>query len=246
MKTYVGALLCCLSCLSFAQTTFQEQAARLQNINAFLLDFRPATAPLRFSRSTLEVSFDLNPQPTINTRVGNKDEPIDPPSIVPKLRGRYILSGGLFIGGAVAPGIEFEGYEADTISLEAGYRFEIGAWQLGLRAAYTDGDVVGPITETDAEDEFTLSNQSYDLSIGRRFGNLHVYGIVGQVSTETELDIALDGVHLENEEDALYLGAGAIYNRGRWGVTLEQHFTDDYLAHVILGLGYRFGKGGVR
>lgn len=246
MRFITGALLCWLGATCFAQTTFQEQAARLQNINAFLLDFRPATAPLRFSRSTLEVSFDLNPQPSINTRVGNKNEPIDPPSVVPKLRGRFIMKNGLFLGAAIAPGVAFDDYEADTLSLEAGYRFAWQAWRFGLRLAYTDGDVVGPITERDVEDRFVLTNRSADFSFGRHFGRINLYGLVGQVSTETELDVTADGVHLENEEDALYYGGGLTYTYKRWGLTLEQQFTDDYLAHVILGVGYRFGKGRVQ
>ena len=148
--------LVCLSCLAagfpvLAQTTFQEQAARLQNINAFLQDFRPGTAPERVSKNRLELAFELYPQPDLDTRVGRKDEPIDPPSVVPRVRARYLLKNGLFLGGSAVPGIEFQDYDADTVAAEVGYRFKLGKTTLQLRASYSDGDITGPITEIDAK-----------------------------------------------------------------------------------------------
>jgi hypothetical protein len=221
------------------QTTFQEQAARLQNINAYLLDFRPAGAPWLPEENTFEVVFDLNPQPTIDTRVGTKDEPIDPPSLVPKLRARYLWSSGLMVGAAYAPGIELEDYEADFISLELGYRFELFSCGWAVRASYSDGDVTGPITEPNVKDFFEYKNQGFDLSGGKSFGALYAYGFLGRVETETSLDIEIDGVHLDNEDDALYGGLGATWSWRSFGFTLEQNFTDDYLKNLILSVSYR-------
>ena len=235
-----SALWLLASSFILGQTTFQEQAARLQNINAYLLDFRPAGAPWLPEENTLELVFDLNPQPSIDARVGNKDEPLDPPSIVPKLRARYLWSSGLMIGAAYAPGIELEDYEADFISLELGYRFEFLSLGWALRASYSDGDVTGPITELDAKDFFVYENKGIDLSLGKAFGSFYGYGFLGRVETETSLDIEVDGVHLDNEDDALYGGLGITWTWHSLGITLEQNFTDDYLKNLILSASYRF------
>ncbi|MDJ0842273.1 MAG: hypothetical protein QNK37_37575 [Acidobacteriota bacterium] len=237
--------LVCLSCLAagfplLAQTTFQEQAARLQNINAFLQDFRPGTAPERVGKSRLELAFELYPQPDLDTRVGRKDEPIDPPSVVPRVRARYLLKNGLFLGGSAVPGIEFQDYDADTVAAEAGWRFKFGDTTLQLRASYSDGDITGPITETDAMDDFTFTNYSYDLAAARTFGAFHVFGFVGSIDTDTELDIESDGVHLENTESTWYAGLGVTWDWRALAFTLEQDFTDDYLANVIVSAAYRF------
>lgn len=235
----ISAIWLLPGCFLLGQTTFQEQAARLQNINAYLLDFRPASAPWLPQENTLEFVFDLNPQPTIDTRVGNKDEPVDPPSLVPKLRARYLWSSGLAVGAAYAPGIELQDYEADFYSLELGYRFELFTLGWALRASYTDGDVTGPITEPNVNDFFEFKNKGVDLSGGKAFGQLYAYGFLGRVDTETSLDIEVDGVHLDNEDDALYGGLGATWTWRSFGFTLEQNFSDDYLKNLILSVSYR-------
>lgn len=221
-------------------TTFQEQSARLQSINAFLLDFRPATAPRLPEENHWQWVLDINPQPSIDTRVGNKDEPIDPPSVVPKLRFRYLTRSGLHIGAAFAPGIEFEDYEAKYYSLELGYRFKIAGLDGALRASYSDGDVLGPITEPDVEDRFDFRNIGSDFSLGYSWPALSVYGFAGWNDIETELEVDSDGALLSHEESTYYGGLGVAYYRGHWSVTLEQNITDDYLKHVILGIAYKF------
>ena len=98
MKRYLSLLLL-LNCLPLlAQTTFQEQAARLQNINAFLMDMRPAAAPVRPDDNRFELAFELYPQPDLDTQIGRKNEPLDPPSLVPRVRLRYIMANGFFAG----------------------------------------------------------------------------------------------------------------------------------------------------
>lgn len=224
-----------------AGTTFQEQAARLQNINAYLLDFRPGTAPDKVMRHRLELALDFTPQPSVDTRVGNKDEPVDPPSVVPKVRARYLTRIGVFLGGTYVPGLEFEDYEADYYSLEAGIRRKISLWHWAARIHITDGEVTGPITEIGVKDLFTLDNQGLDFSLGRMFGPIHVYGFAGYTETDTSLEIESDGVQLENTDDTIYGGIGGTWRIGRKAaISLEQNFTDDYLKHLVLSLSYRF------
>lgn len=240
MTRLFALLLFCSCSLAFAQTTFQDQAARLQNINAFLQDFRPVAAPRLFSENVLELYFEAYPQPDIDTTVGRKEEPVNPPEIVPKVRARYLLKNGFFVGGSVVPGIEFEGYDADTVAAEAGWRRGMFNGVVQLRLSYSDGDVVGPVTEETSNDEFSYTNLSADLSYARRIGPLDVYGFLGTIDVETELLVQSDMVLLENTEATYYAGLGATWQLGRWSLTAEQNITDDYLANIIVALAYRF------
>lgn len=223
-----------------AQTTFQEQARRLQNINAYLLDFRAATPPAEADHRHWEAVFDVYPQPNVDAQVGRKNEPLDPPSWVPKLRMRYVFSSGFHLGAAYAPGIAFEGYEADYWSVELGQRFAWRAWRFGVRASYSDGDVTGPITEVDAADFFRFENRGIDLSIARVIGAFHVYALAGANEIDTSVRVEADGARITNDDEAPYAGIGIAWDRGPWRLVLEQHATDDYLQHLILSAAYRF------
>ena len=238
---YKVTLLWLVASLStlFAQTTFQEQTARLQNINAYLLDLRPQAAPGSGSSHWL-LSFELTPQPDVDTRVGNKDEPIDPPSVVPRVRLRYRTNMGLFVGATYVPGLEFQDYEADYYALELGWGRRLGPWALALRGSIGDGDVTGPITEEGVEDFFTFENNGVDLSLGRRVGPVRLYGFAGRGATETSLEVQSDGVRLAQDDDTAYGGLGLSWRLHKWELVLEQNFTDDYLKHVTASVGYRF------
>jgi len=226
--------------VALGQTTFQEQAYRLMSINAFLQDLRPGTAPTAVTRNRFEAAFELYPQPSLDTRIGRKDEPIDPPEVVPRLRLRYLMRSGLFFGGTAVPGIEFEGYDADTYAIEVGIRFAVAAFDWQVRASGGDGDILGPITETDGDDDFSFTNTAADLSVSRSFGNLSVYGFGGVIRAETELEVAADGAFLEHDESTHYAGLGLTYRWWRLDLNLEQNFTDDYLASVVVSAAYRF------
>ncbi|CAM2067166.1 hypothetical protein SCOR_17435 [Sulfidibacter corallicola] len=237
---FIIVLLFSLPALAWGDTTFQEQSGRLQAINAYLLDFRPAGAPTKPDKRALELVLDLYPQPSIDTRVGRKDEPIDPPNLVPKFRGRYLLASGLHLGAAYAPGIEFQDYEAEFISLELGYRFTLAKTHFALRASYSDGDVEGPVTEPDVTDLFDFQNQGVDLSVGRIWKDFEYYGFLGVNDIETRLDVEVDGAILRHEEDTYYGGLGVTWRRGALFVNLEQNATDDFLRNLVLSVGYRF------
>lgn len=239
---FTGLIFVLLTLSGFAAdgTTFQEQAARLQNINAYLLDYRPASAPDKPTENQFRFSLDLTPQPDVNTRVGDKEEPIDPPSVVPRLRLGYGFKSGLVVSGTYVPGVEYEDYETDMFSLDLGYRFQLGRYQLAARASYSDGEVQGPITDSQINDDFSFTNQGFDLSLGRKVKRFNLYAFVGMNDIETTLDVNADGSHLENTDDAVYGGLGGSVQFGRLVFTLEQNFTDDYLQHVVLNVGYRF------
>ena len=225
---------------AFSQTTFEEQAARLQDINAFLLDMRPGTAPVKPDRISFSATLDLTPQPDLDTRVGNKDEKVDPPSVVPRLRLRMESPFGLFVGGTYVPGMELDGYEADYYGLEAGYRFKISNLHGQLRGAYLDGDVTGPVTEEESDDFFTFQSSGFDFSLGYIRKAFCFYGFAGHGSVDTTLDIQSDGVRLTNDNQEMYGGLGINWRHNRWELTLEQNVTGDFLRHLVLSVGYRF------
>lgn len=238
MKSLVF-ILALMSVTTSAQT-FQDQAARLQNIHGFLLDFRPVSAPYRPEKNRIEISIDVNVQPTVEARVGNKDEPLDPPSVVPKLRGRFLSKQGIMVGAAFAPGVEYQDYEAEYVSFELGWRFRLAGIDMALRSSYTDGEVLGPITTPDAQDLFSFQNKGLDISLGKSYSDWHVYVFGGGISIDTDLDIEEDGVHMFNEESTYYGGAGVTILWRAISLSLEQNVTDDYLQNVIMSLGYRF------
>lgn len=223
-----------------AQTTFQEQAARLQNVNAYLLDFRLGTAPEPVDGWQFELALEGLPQPSIDVRVGRKNEEIDPPSVVPRLRGRFQLASGLFAGGTYVPGIEYEGYEADYYGVELGKLFSLFGWDWIARASYSDGDVVGPVTETELDDDFTFTNLGIDLTAALPIWRLAIYGTLGYNDIETTLRVRRDGAFLENTESTAYAALGLVYRQRAWTFGFEQQFTDDYLQHFSLRTGYRF------
>lgn len=212
----------------------------MQNINAWLLDYRPASAPNRSERSHFQISLDIIPQPDVDSRIGDKQEPIDPPDVVPRLRLGMQFKNGLVIGGTFVPELEYEDYQTEQISLDLGYRFKWRRYHLAVRASFSDGEVDGPITDADTEDHFTFSNKGLDLSMGRMFGRFHLYGFLGAGDTETTLDVKADGSNLENSDTAIYGGLGVSLQYRKFTFTLEQNATDDYLKHLIFNAGYRF------
>jgi hypothetical protein len=218
--------------------TFQQQAERLQNINAYLLDFRADASPR--PDAGLWAQLDLTPQPSVDNTVGRKEEPLDPPSVAPRVRILYALSSGWFAGAAYSPGVEFEGYEAEYLSVEAGYRARIGDWFFGARASFTDGDVTGPITESGVEDDFAFETFSGDLALGRDWGAFTPYVFAGATSNETALEIESDGALLRGDDATHYGGLGLTWRFRTWRFGVQQQITDDYLRHIVASAAYRF------
>lgn len=232
-------IMLCFAPSLWSQTTFQEQAERLINIQSFLFDFRPAAGPRYSPEVQYELVLDLYPQPDLDTQIGNKDEPIDPPSWVPKLRARRVHR-GFMVGLAFAPGIEFEGYKTEFLSAEAGFRKERNNWTRGIRISYTRGTIEGPVTDPDTDDEMDLQNWGLDFSLGKEIGNFNFYGFLGWNALDSVLDVSLDGAQLSSDEGTYYGGLGCGYTWNRWHLNLEQNATDDYLRNMTLSLTRRF------
>ena len=220
--------------------TFDEQAERLQFIYSFLLDYRPAQAPVISRNGSLEAALDFIPLPSIDSRVGGKDEPVDPPPIIPRPRLRYHSQGGAMLGVSYTPPLEVSGYEAALAAVEAGLRFPLGNWRLGLRAFLLDGEVDGPITDPVVNDKFELTNLGADAVFGLQLGFWLPYVGAGSGKTRSTMTIRSDGVMLETDSTYSYLLAGLTVDVGALRLTFEQNRSESVLDHFTFSVSLLF------
>ena len=220
--------------------TFDEQAERLQLIYSYLLDYRPGQGPVLSRKSRFELALDLTPLPSIDNRVGGKDEPVEPPVVIPRPRVRFHFPSGVVLGASYTPPVEVSGYQAELWAVEAGYRIPLGNWRLGLRAFWLDGEVEGPITDPAQNDNFQLTNSGADAVFGLQMGFWLPYLGLGRGSTSSTLTIQSDGVMLDADGSYSYLLAGLTVDAGGLRLTLEQSSTDSVLDHYILSVSWNF------
>lgn len=218
--------------------TFIQQANRLQLIYAALLDFRPGQSPNPVERSAWSLAFELIPMPEVDTRIGAKDEPIDSPPFVPRLRLRWVARWGLLLGISLNPDLEVQNYSAPWTAFELGLRGTVGGLGVELRAHTIDGVVEGPITDSETKDRFEFENRGVDLRVGLPLGRWSVYGGGGKSGTVSALLVASDGARIALDDEFTYLLAGIEFRGEDWTFTLEQNRTGDYLYHVILSLSF--------
>ena len=220
--------------------TYLEQAERLQLINAYLLDLRPAGAPLLPERSVIELQLEAIPQPSIDTRVGSKKEPVDSPPVTPRVRAKYIAAWGLMAGITASPPIPVMGFSAPWVGGELGWRFRLAPLHGELRGYALTARITGPITEKGAKDEFDMTNTGADVRLGLALGPLMPYAGVGTGHTDSTLTIDSDGAQLDASADYQYWMAGITYHRAPLLFTFEQNRTEDFLSHYILAVAVRF------
>lgn len=220
--------------------THLEQAERLQAVYAYLLDFRPAGAPRLPPRGLFELQAEAIPAPSVDHRVGAKDEPIDPPSAIPRLRAKYLSAAGLMLGATANPATEVQGYAAPWAGGELGWRARLGALHGELRGYVLSARVTGPITESGARDEFTFVNQGADLRLGLAWGRLMPYAGVGAGHSESTLTVEADGAQFDASLDYRYWMAGATIALEPFLFTFEQNRTEDFLSHYILAVAVQF------
>jgi hypothetical protein len=220
--------------------TYLEQAERLQLINAFLLDYRPAAAPRLPEKSLIEIQAELVPLPAIDNRVGAKDEPDNSPPAIPRARVRYLASWGLMLGATAAPAMKVRGFSAPALGGEAGLRFALGVLHGEARAFTLHALVTGPITESGARDQFDVTNSGADLRFGWALGSIMPYAGAGKGHTASTLTVDSDGAQLDADADYQYVFGGLTWYWGPVAFTYEQHRTEDFLDHFILAVSARF------
>lgn len=223
--------------------TFIEQAQRLERIYAALLDLRPGAAPSA-EEPPLELALEVVPVPAIDHRVGAKTEPVRPPPLIPRLRLRLHHNAadalGLMAGATYEPPLTLGGYTAQWLGGEGGLAVTVRAITLAARVFALDALVTGPVTAPGARDEFSLATRGGDLRAGVALGGWRAYAGYGAGRLEALLTVGTDGARIRENGGYLYRFGGVAYHGPRWSGTLEQHTTEDYLRHVILGVSWRF------
>jgi hypothetical protein len=243
-------LLLGLASAALADATFQEQNERLQLISAYLVDFRPGGAPIAPSpaEEPLDLDFDVALQlgivPDIDSRVGRRDEHLDPPDVIIRPRARIMLGLGLFLGATYTPPIvTWNGYQSEIVGVETGFRYGFDTdWLFaGLRGSYTHAHITGPVTQVDAHDRFTTDNFGLDLTFGAKlFGHFVPWGGVGYGHVDAATHVEVDGVHLSAQSDYPYGLIGIDILISRFTLSFEQDFSEDFLQHIWVGVAVRF------
>ena len=116
----------------------------------------------------------------------------------------------------------------------------MGPLHAELRLFAIAGEVTGPITEPASKDVFRFSNRGADLRAGVPLGDWSAYAGLGGGTTHTELSITTDGARIGGDNGYRYWLAGAGWARAPWLFTVEQNFSETYLAHLILAASYRW------
>jgi hypothetical protein len=144
------------------------------------------------------------------------------------------------LGATAAPDVEVMGFSAPTLGGEAGFRVAFGSLHAELRGFALGSTVTGPITDTDASDEFEFRNTGFDLRAGIAIGSLMPYLGAGQGHTTSTLTVVSDGAQLDAETDYRYVIGGLTYDWEPLAFTYEQRRTEDYVDHFVLAVSARF------
>lgn len=189
----------------------------------------------------LEIGADLQPMPTIDSRIGAKTEPIETLPVSGRLRFRFFLPGGGMLGISGFPGITIGKQHVSAFQTEAGLRHSWGRLLAGWRVSASSWNVLGPMTTTKYKDRFQTRQQNTDLSAGWDFDGWQPYAGFGFGFLNSDLWIEESQITLkiQNEPYAYqFLGFGMRLKN--WGFHFEQHRTEEFLLHFQLSATLRF------
>jgi hypothetical protein len=219
-----------------------QQAQRLQEVSATLLDTAPVAHPLVPALSAglrSNVSF----LPEANPRVGSKMEslPSSPVQTIPAV----FVSAGLMLGSAEALSVEsWAGYlpagvekvlgiKASLIQLQAGARAEISSLRAGSARlvagagiAKTKSAVEGVISSHQGSDSFTADSTLTFVSAGVQHPRSGVWGglMIGRKKTSSRLSISEDRTDLEIV-DTLKNARQPVWSQVSLGFSLTQSIS---------------------
>lgn len=242
---FVGLIGLCLVVLnhsSLQAVTFEEQSNRLQLIYAHLLDLHPNGPPQVVNKSRWQGTVDFIVVPTVDNRVGRKEEKVSAPPLIPRPRGHYLHTSGLKAGGAWLPPLEVMGNTTNLPALEVGYFLGKEAWAFGVRGTYSVGDVNGTITDSDHKDDFKFDRSGMDFSLGYQYDDWTPYLGRGAGHLNATLDIKVDGVttKIKNHSYTYYLG-GVAYQYNEWfSFNFEQYQAEHFLRYMAFSINYTF------
>jgi hypothetical protein len=191
-----------------ANVTWEEQAERLQNVSATLLDGVPFADPAQ-SPMSLEGRMGVSFLPRVDPRVGAKREevPTSPIHAIPTLQlnarrsalglqmwGGYLPPGGEEIFGIDAKFRQWSG-GASAQAFFAGGAFDVG---ITLGAQHSDAELEGAITSANAQDNFRVrSTLAYaGPVVVHRASGLWSSAVVGVKRTRSTFEIPSDGTRI--------------------------------------------------
>ncbi|MEN9826673.1 MAG: hypothetical protein RI953_2418 [Pseudomonadota bacterium] len=198
-----------------ASVLWMEQAQRLQEVSATLLDTMPVPVPLSPSLAAgLRANISFLPAP--NPRVGAKLEslPASPVQSIPSLHGMFGVSASsaesLAVeawAGVLPKGVEkLMGIKASLMQLQWGGRAEVASQRLGfvrfvlgVGAAQTKSTLEGTISSASGTDSFTSSSQLTFANLTAQHPRSGIWGafMIGRKKTTSRLVIVEDDTDLE-------------------------------------------------
>lgn len=200
--------------LARAEATWEQQAERLQNVSATLLDAVPFADPVR-NDASVELKAPVSFLPDVNPRVGAKKEkvPSAPVHAVPTLQGNarflrgssYALGAQAWAGYLPSGGEKLFGIDARLRQWTAGGlvspQFALGSFDafLSLGAQYSDADLEGAITEPKAKDSFRSRTVLAFAAPGVVHRDSGLWGnvLVSAKRTKSVFEIPSDGTKFE-------------------------------------------------
>jgi hypothetical protein len=206
-----------LNCLPVASAAvlWMDQAQRLQEVSATLLDTVPVALPLA-PALCLGVRTNISFLPVANPRVGSKMESL-PSSPVQTIPTAY-ASTGLMLGtsesvaaegwiGVLPAGLEkMIGMKASLMQMQGGMRLELSSSRMtparffaGAGMARTKSAVEGTISSSSGKDSFTAESALTFVSAGVQHQRSGVWGslMIGRKRTTSRLSIVEDQTDLE-------------------------------------------------
>jgi hypothetical protein len=223
-----------LSATSVSAVTAQEQSERLQLIYAHLLDFRSQRPPVAVIGEGQEWEVELLHRPEINNRIGNKQEPVEGPPILPRFRFRQFFEQSYLLGIGLQVPVEVMGYRYSFLAGEIGYQWEFKEeWATTVRTYVARSIINGPITMTDAEDLFETQQHGVDTSWGFQWEDWLFSGGFGHSSVQNKILIEEDGVMLDEPATGYMYFYGGIGYMVQPDLRLQfmQYSTDTVLRH---------------
>jgi hypothetical protein len=205
----------CQSPSARAAVLWMEQAQRLQEVSATLLDNAPVASPL-VPAFNLGLRTDVSFLPVANPRVGRKVESL-PSSPVQTIPAAFVTAGvplGSYEAfsaecrvGVLPKGLEkLMGIKASLMQLQGGVRAEISSSRagsariaLGAGVTRTKSLLEGSISSSYGKDSFTADSVLSFVSAGVQHVRSGLWGsvMIGRKNTTSRLSISEDQTDLE-------------------------------------------------
>lgn len=201
--------------VAWASVLWMEQAQRLQEVSATLLDTMPVPVPLSPSPAA-GVRANISFLPTPNPRVGSKLEslPASPVQSIPSLHGTLGIAPSASESiamegwaGILPKGVEkMMGIKASLLQMQWGGRVEFATQRLaaarlilGAGAAQTKSTIEGTISSVAESDSFTASSLLTFANMTVQHTRSGIWGafMLGRKKTTSRLTISDDNTDLE-------------------------------------------------